>query len=115
MATGTIIQKKGPFTEDESFNFTGLYIIGVSLGEKDFMSYNNQDPSYSVYEDYPRSSDLEYTYHQYGDLYFILNNKEIHIGRANRYETQEPIENPTIVFPDGAPASLIIDLVQITT
>lgn len=117
---GSIEQRKGPFTIGSSFQYNGSYIIGVSLGEKDYMSYDNNSPTYKMYEDYPSPS--TYGYYEYGDVYFVLTESTdtgiaistVHLGRTSIYETQQAIKNPLFSFPEGAPASLIIDLVQTT-
>lgn len=85
---GQIGQIKGPFSEETeilSNVFTGK--IGISIGEKDLMKIK--------------------------DFYFRINNSLYLMGRTGIYEIDEPYTISSIIFPNGAPASVTIDFINI--
>jgi len=97
LVQGAIGQIKGPLTNKESITFsTGNEAgagrppdlkLGISIDEKDLMTYGWR---------------FEVT---------INKNIRILIGSTGRYEFDEKIAVDTISFPEGAPASVIIDYV----
>ena len=118
MAIGVIKQYKGPYSpgtrENPNITLTGNACkIGMSISEDDFMSwgaiYNNETKQWEG-KDFifkmilsiskPNSTNLtEYE-------------EQIHMGRTFIYQSQQAINQPIkIYFPDGAPTSLIIDVV----
>lgn len=98
MAIGVIKQFKGPFKKNQSISFTDNPCrIGVSIAEDDFMSWGA-------------------TYSQDGwqgkDFIINIKGEQIHMGRTYIYQSQQAVDQPiSISFPDGAPTSLIIDVV----
>lgn len=93
---GIIEQYKGPFDEDYELDLKENCKIGISIGEDDFMSWNpNKENGAQVGQDFV----------------FLINDKEIHMGRTCMYEIDNQIEETNIKFPDGAPLSLIVDVV----
>ena len=86
LVNGQIGQIKGPFSSEEnvlSDLLTGK--IGISIGEKDLMK---------------------------GDFYFRINDSLYLMGETGMYEIDEPYVISSIVFPNGAPASVIIDYIN---
>ena len=100
MAIGVIKQYKGPFPTNHEINLTGNACkIGISISEDDFMSWG---ASYDQNKQEWHGED------------FIVNIKgqQIHMGRTYMYQTQQAVTQPIIVkFPDGAPTSLIMDVI----
>lgn len=98
MAIGVIKQFKGPFEENQSISLTGNACkIGISIAEDDFMSWG-----------------ATYNQGEWRGKDFIINIKgeQIHMGRTYIYQSQQAIDQPILIsFPDGAPTSLIIDVV----
>lgn len=97
---GVIKQYKGPFTKNDIINLTGNACkIGISIAEDDFMNwgatYNSETGQW------------------YGKDFIInIKGQQIHMGRTYIYQTQQAVNQPIpISFPDGAPTSLIIDVV----
>lgn len=93
---GSLQQVKGPFESQDEIRVTGARAckIGISIGEDDFMSWK---------------SNIE-TGKQGEDFIFTINGEEIHMGRTYMYETDHPVSNAIITFPDGAPQSVIVDI-----
>lgn len=92
MSLGEIKQYTGPFEENHSINLNGNCLIGFSLSEDDFML--TAQPTLNPPKNFS----------------FIINNKEIQMGRTFIYQTGEQINNTIISFPNGAPASLKINV-----
>lgn len=98
---GTIQQIQGPLEANTTIIAAAAntsYKLGISLGEDDYMSWKSDQWS----EQNPNAKDFR----------FVLNNQIIHLGRTQMYETQQSINNTSLVFPDGAPASLKIQVVH---
>ena len=99
MATeGTIEQYQGPFYENYTLTFNGNCIIGVSIGEDDYMKLGSTTGDKS--------------------FRFLINGHQIWMGRTYLYQTEKAIEDNNIIsrntiisFPDGAPASVLIEVV----
>ena len=89
MTVGDIIQYNGPFSAGSTLNLQGSCLIGVSIGEDDFMNLASTDHNFS----------------------FILNGETIEIGKTYRYETGQQINSAIIQFPTAAPESLKINAV----
>lgn len=95
-AVGTIEQYQGPFLVGSTLGFEGYCILGVSIGEDDFMKLGSS------------SADRSFR--------FSINGNQIWMGRTYMYQTERQIEkevpiNTIIGFPDGAPASVKIEVV----
>lgn len=94
LVQGGIGQVKGPFGENESVIFSTsssggrppVLKLGISIDEKDLMTYGWAFP-------------------------VSIDNVAITIGSTGRYELENDITIDTIIFPLGAPASVIIDYV----
>lgn len=99
---GTIRQYRPPFPKD-GINTQGSLKIGISIGQKDYMSWR-RDIS-------PENRDQEYNPTDQ-DFYFIINGQEIHMGRTCMYETQQAINNAVIQFPSNPPKSVLVETVQ---
>lgn len=89
LKAGQIGQIQGPFyinqdVASEISNSGQDVLLGITIGEKDYM----QAP-----------------------FYFVLNGRTIYMGSTCMYELSNPIALTSLVFPLGAPASLIIDYV----
>lgn len=85
-------QFKGPFAVGQAVNLgKGNCKIGISIGEKDFMRISQQNSSFQ----------------------FEINGQLFFMGRTCMYQTDQKIDDATIVFPNGAPLSTIVDIVYI--
>lgn len=86
---GQIGQIKGPFSSGSNILNNNLLTgkFGISIGEKDLMKIK--------------------------DFKFRINNVEYLMGRTGIYEICEPYEVSSIEFPEGAPASVVIDYINI--
>lgn len=84
--TGQIGQFKGPFEANEIITLDSEHSLrlGISIGEKDSMSSN-------------------------WELLVQIDNKEILVKYQLIYNPDAAIDHHTIVFPNGAPASTIVD------
>ena len=89
---GEIGQIQGPFTNNDIINFGGNKQIklGIIIGEKDLLSLG-------TFTIKIRSANS--------------NEEIIQFGQNGIYELTEPTLINTIVFPQGAPESLIVDYV----
>lgn len=93
---GIIEQYKGPFREGYELILEESCKIGISIGEDDFMSWKtHKENNIWVGQDFV----------------FLINDQEIHMGRTCMYEIDTSIEETKISFPDGAPLSLIVDVI----
>lgn len=94
MNIGTIEQYHTPF-ESNFITLNGKCIIGISIGEDDYMLLGSTSGNQS--------------------FRFEINGQQIWMGRTYMYQTQRQIDNNTITtinFPDGAPpASTLIEVV----
>lgn len=100
MANGTIKQFRGPFSENTTINIgsNSNCIIGVSVGQDDFMSWNSADPPI-IPPGYEK------------DIKFTINGSTIHLGRTYMYQTQQQINDTVLTFPQGAPPSTKVQIV----
>lgn len=87
---GTIQQYKGPFQSGYTISLEKSCKVGISIGEKDFMKLGSQE---------------------YSSLQFNINGENIHMGRTYMYEVDNPIPAGTIIFPSGAPQSVLVEVV----
>ena len=91
LTNGMIGQVQGPLTSTDNINFNGNYVkLGISLGEKDLMTYTESE---------------------YHGFMFQINDALIRLGRDGMYETDDVIQINQLTFPQGAPASLLIEYV----
>lgn len=88
---GQIKQFRGPFSVGHTINTSGKCHIGISIGEKDYMKLGSEDADSS--------------------FRFLINGQEIWMGRTYIYEMTEDISNVHISFIDGAPSSIIVDMI----
>ena len=106
LVAGAIGQLEGPFNQGASFSLVNnsdiaCMKLGVSIGEKDLMKLDAN-----------------------GGFYFTIDNEQIHmkfsiddsevqpqflLTKSCLYETERETEISTISFPNGAPASTIIE------
>lgn len=89
---GRIMQYKGPFTAGATIELEASSKIGISINEKDFMSW----PNFQFWF----VEDID------GLIYNI-----IRMGRTQMYEIDNPISINRIYFPNGAPESTIVQIV----
>lgn len=110
---GTIRQYRPPFSGDK-INTQGNLKIGISIGQKDYMSWkqdsslNQRDPlSYDA-------TDKDFYFYIYSASDNISNKEKykIHMGRTCMYETQQAINNAVIQFPSNPPKSVLVETVQ---
>lgn len=84
--SGTIEQFQGPFGTSYTIPLQkNICRLGISISEDDFMK--NQDFS------------------------FTLNGQTIQMGKTQIYEMEQPTVNTSLIFPDGAPASVLVNCV----
>lgn len=84
--SGTIEQFQGPFEEGYEINFIpNICRLGISISEDDFMKNQN--------------------------FSFTLNGQTIQMGKTQIYEMEQPTVNTSLIFPDGAPASVLVNCV----
>lgn len=94
---GTIEQYQGPFETGSTLGLNGNCIVGISIGQDDFMRLGSTTGNKS--------------------FRFTINGQQIWMGRTYMYQTQKQIENfsvaqSTIVgFPEGAPSSVLVEVV----
>lgn len=90
---GSIGQIQGPFSENDVISFSNNYNykIGIIIGDPDFMTFGN-------------SNDKGFTMK-------IDNDTLIRFGREGIYELDDEISLSSLKFPQGAPASVIVDYV----
>lgn len=93
---GIIKQYKGPFQPGQELILNGNCKIGISMNEDDFMSWKAY-----------KENDIW----KGQNFIFSINEQIIHMGRTYIYETDNKINQVKLAFPDGAPLSLIIDVV----
>lgn len=94
LVQGSIGQIKGPLAINDSITFSTSNVagrppdlkLGISIDEKDLMTYEWRFP-------------------------VVINDISISVGSTGRYEIDDNIAIDTISFPQGAPASVIIDYV----
>ena len=100
LKSGSIGQIQGPFSEDDEFIFQSLnggtaYVkLGIIINDKDLMTFGN-------------SEDKGFTVNINGEL--------IRFGREGIYELDDVMKIDSLSFPQGAPASVIIDYVVMNT
>lgn len=94
LSVGKVKQYQGPFQSGDIIRFksdTG-YKLGISIGEKDFMSFEGIDREKS--ESIP----------------IVINGKEIQIGRTFMYEPGVLLTDLILSFPKGCPQSTLIEI-----
>lgn len=91
LTNGVIGQIQGPLTSTDMINFNNNYIkLGISIGEKDLMTYEQSE---------------------YKGFIFQIDNEIIRLGRDGMYETDDVVQISQLKFPQGAPASLLVEYV----
>lgn len=101
---GQVKQHQGPFQVGKTININngqvGYCVIGFSVNEDDFMENGQkEDKDHSVY--------VQLTLNDNGNI----KTEEIWIGRTYIYQTQEQINIQSVTFPQGAPASFLMDII----
>lgn len=90
---GYIKQYTGPFESGQTITTNANCIIGISVGQKDYMREEEDD----------------------GILFTIKEDREpistIKLGKTFMYQTQQQINNTVITFPNGAPVSTKVELI----
>ena len=97
-AIGTIEQYQGPFLSPSTkLELDGKCIIGISISEDDYMRLGSTSGNKS--------------------FRFTINGQQIWMGRTYIYQTEKQIDQASgetktiITFPDGAPASVKVEVV----
>lgn len=95
---GQVLQYQGPFDPGDSISFQEgqhnvLCKIGISIGEKDYMSFTGIDRE------------------NFESIPVIINQEWIQIGRTYMYEPGFPLSSLTISFPKGCPISTLVEVV----
>lgn len=94
IAEGKVKQYQGPFKPNEEITFISdmAYKLGISIGEKDFMSFQGIN-----------RINLE-------SIPIQINGEEIQIGKTYIYEPGFPLTNLKLKFPKGCPDSTLIEI-----
>ena len=89
---GDIIQYQGPF-DTTPISITPPCVLGISVSEKDFMQAGSSTEDSSIQ--------------------VKINNQPqtIFIGRTFIYQTQEQYNITSVQFPNGAPASTLVNII----
>lgn len=91
LTNGSIGQIQGPLTSVDTINFNKSFVkLGISIGEKDLMTYQESENK---------------------SLMFQIDNELIKLGQDGIYETDDVVQINQLTFPQGAPASLLIEYV----
>lgn len=112
LLVGQVIQLQGPFQPNEQIIFTikekiddntykdvkSLYKIGISIGEKDYMSFEGL-----TQEDRQNFESIPIN----------INGEQIQIGRTYIYEPGFPLSELRLKFKKGCPSSTLIEIVTI--
>ena len=103
LKAGAIGQEKGPFNSGQNFSFInnekGTFIkFGISIGEKDLMKMDTFHFKVNNEDIYMKFSFDE----EEGQNQFLLTKPCLH-------ETERYTEINSITFPEGAPASVILE------
>lgn len=101
ISKGVIEQYQGPFEKGFTLTLDGYCIIGVSIGEDAYMKLGSA-------LDQNTGQVIEKSFR------FVLNDQQIWMGRTYLYETEEKLDKiqTKIKFPDGAPASVLVEVVH---
>ena len=90
LTSGSIGQIQGPFAAGDVINFNNKFVkLGVIIGEKDLMTYESTG------------------------FDMVIDGVRIRFGREGIYELDDRLQIGSISFPQGAPASVLIDYVII--
>ena len=90
---GDIKQYQGPF-DNSIMTFDFPIVLGVSISQKDFMLAGSQDGDSGV------------------QIKINGQSNTIRIGRTFIYQTQEQYGINSVQFPEGAPASTLLTIVN---
>ena len=117
---GQVLQYQGPFDPGDSISFQEgqhnvLCKIGISIGEKDYMGWNDlpEKP-----EDF-NGTQIEWenlnldkiNRKNFQSIPIKINDEQIEIGRTYMYEPGFPLSSLTISFPKGCPTSTLVEVV----
>ena len=115
---GVIEQYKGPYSpgtvENPNIILTGNACkIGMSISEDDFMSWQaTQDEQTKQWSGKDFVFKIILSIPQLNSETPKIQIEQIHMGRTFMYQSQQAVNQPIrIFFPDGAPTSLIVDVV----
>ena len=99
--TRIIKQYNGPYSANTTIPLPAGTLFGISISQDDFM----KEVHSSSPVEHPQLKDTNFT--------FKLNNELIQIGKTFIYQSGEPLgESKILSFPNGAPASVKINIVQ---
>ena len=98
-SVGTMEQYQGPFDENESFQFNHPCVIGLSVSEDDYMQAGAPLDQQGQIQDQ--------------SIRFTINGEQIWLGRTYIYETEQQtgISEVVLTFPDGAPDSILLNVI----
>lgn len=93
MSTGLIRQYTYDYLDNHpSIDINSIVTLGITYEEKDpFFKTNSQ-------------------YQQYRKLNFIINNTTVSMGKTDMYEITQPMNIGTIIFPEGVPYSIQVNI-----
>ena len=109
--SGTIEQFQGPFGTSYTIPLQkNICRLGISMSEDDFMSWNSTT---EIGED---SQGRPCTIYKPGNFFFELRTQNeqsrvIQMGKTQIYEMEWPEDNISLYFPNGAPASTLVNCV----
>ena len=90
---GDMIQYQGPFDNDYIIEINFPCVLGISVGQKDFMQAGSRDADSSI------------------QIKINGQSQTIFIGRTFIYQTQEQYNITSVQFPNGAPASTLVNII----
>ena len=100
---GDIVQYQGPFTAEQIISIEYPCVLGISVGEKDFMKAGSESAD----------SSIEVVINQKKENQTV--SSSFFIGRTFMYQTQEQYDIISVQFPKGAPASTLVDITYCAT
>lgn len=99
---GDIVQYQGPFTSEQTITIKYPCVLGISISEKDFMKAGSESAD----------SSIEVVINQKKGNQTV--SSSFFIGRTFMYQTQEQYDIISVQFPNGAPASTLVDITYCT-
>lgn len=97
---GDIKQYQGPFTSEQTISIEYPCVLGISVDEKDFMKAGSESAD----------SSIEAVIKQKKGNQIV--SSSLFIGRTFIYQTQEQYDIISVQFPEGAPASTLLTIVN---
>ena len=91
---GDMVQYQGPFDNNYIIKIIFPCVLGISISEKDFMQAGSSTGDSSI------------------QVKINGQSQTIFIGRTFIYQTQEQYDITSVQFPNGAPASTLVNIIH---